>query len=172
MGETPPYLTLDRDEVGLAFVGHGFGHERLSAPRGAVEQNTPGRRHAELLELLRVLHGVLHKLLQLALDALKDKKKRKIKQIENEKRKIMSTQRTDTTAIKHDFGPFFGFIIRRRICKKKRKAQAHPTMFDTQAEKTTPHLRKNIVQLFFFTNSFTINSSKTTLKSYPSTTPA
>ena len=67
-------LTLDGDEVGLAFVGHGLGHERLPAARGAVEEDTPGRRHAELLEFFRVLDGVLNQLLQLALDALKKQK--------------------------------------------------------------------------------------------------
>lgn len=67
-------LTLDGNEVRLALVGDGLGHQRLSAARGAVEENTPGGRHAELFELLRVFHGVLHQLLQLALDALREKK--------------------------------------------------------------------------------------------------
>eukprot|EP00965_Chrysotila_dentata_P211038 6186253-Pleurochrysis_carterae.AAC.4 len=49
--------TLDRDE-------------RLAAAGRAVEEHALGRVHAELLKLGRVLHRVLHKLAQLALDVL------------------------------------------------------------------------------------------------------
>lgn len=62
--------TLDRDEVRLAFISHSLRHERLAAARGAVEQHSSGRRHAELFELLGVFHGVLHQLLELALHTL------------------------------------------------------------------------------------------------------
>merc|ERR1719440_2620001 len=61
---------LDRDEVGLALVGDGLGEERLAAAGRAVEEHALGRRHAELLKLLRELDRVLHDLLQLALDVL------------------------------------------------------------------------------------------------------
>merc|ERR1719488_452295 len=61
---------LDRDEVGLALVGDGLGEERLAAARRAVEEHALRRRHPELLELVGELDGVLHRLLQLALDAL------------------------------------------------------------------------------------------------------
>lgn len=67
---TPRSLTLDGDKVCLALVGHRLGHERLSAAGGPVEENASRGGHAELLELLRVLHRVLHQLLQLALDTL------------------------------------------------------------------------------------------------------
>mmetsp|Transcript_5471 Transcript_5471/g.9487 ORF Transcript_5471/g.9487 Transcript_5471/m.9487 type:complete len:583 (+) Transcript_5471:685-2433(+) len=59
---------LDRDEVGLALVGDGLGEQGFTAPRRSVEQHALRRLHPELGELLRVLHGVLHRLLQLALD--------------------------------------------------------------------------------------------------------
>lgn len=50
---------LDGDEVCLAFVGYGFGQQGLAAPRGAVKQDPLGRGHAELQELLGMLHRVL-----------------------------------------------------------------------------------------------------------------
>lgn len=52
-------LTLDGDEVGTALVGDGLGQESLTAPRGSVEQRPLGSAHAEFLELVSVLHGVL-----------------------------------------------------------------------------------------------------------------
>merc|ERR1719231_2021919 len=62
--------TLDADEVRLALVRNRLGEERLAAPGRAVEEHALARGHAKLLELLRVLDGVLHNLLELALDAL------------------------------------------------------------------------------------------------------
>ena len=63
-------LTLDGDEVSLALVSHSLRHQRLAAARGAIEQHTPGGRHAEFFELLGVFDRVLDQLLQLALDSL------------------------------------------------------------------------------------------------------
>eukprot|EP00906_Rhabdomonas_costata_P002090 RCo003296 len=62
--------TLDRDEVGLALVRNRLRQQGLPAPRGSIEQHTLGRGDAKLLELPRVLHGVLDDLLQLRLHAL------------------------------------------------------------------------------------------------------
>ena len=62
--------SLDRDEVGLALVGDGLGHEGLTATGRAVEQHTLGGAHAELLELFGVLDGILDELLEVALDTL------------------------------------------------------------------------------------------------------
>merc|ERR1719335_417975 len=59
---------LDRDEVRLALVRDRLRHERLAAAGRAVEEHAARGRHAELLELLGVLDGVLHELAQLALD--------------------------------------------------------------------------------------------------------
>lgn len=74
LGLTEPHCeqlgTLDADEVGLALVGNGLGEQGLTAARRSVEQHALGGSHAELEELLWVLDGVLHKLLQLALDTL------------------------------------------------------------------------------------------------------
>eukprot|EP00968_Pinguiococcus_pyrenoidosus_P022664 scaffold3330_cov398-Pinguiococcus_pyrenoidosus.AAC.3 len=61
---------LDADEVRPAFVGDGLGQEGLATARGAVEEHALGRVHAELAELVCVLHGVLHRLAQLALHVL------------------------------------------------------------------------------------------------------
>ena len=61
---------LDGDEVGLALVGNGLGHEGLTATGRAVEQHALGGAHAELLELLGMLDGVLDQLLEVALDLL------------------------------------------------------------------------------------------------------
>merc|ERR1719399_1436284 len=61
---------LDRDEVGLALVGDRLGEQRLAAARRAIEEHTLGGLHAKLFKLLGELDGVLHDLLQLALDAL------------------------------------------------------------------------------------------------------
>lgn len=52
-------LTLDGDEVSPALVGDGLGEQRLSASGRAVEQRSLRSAHAELLELVRVLHRVL-----------------------------------------------------------------------------------------------------------------
>ena len=61
---------LDGDEVGLALVGYGLGHEGLAASRGSVEEHSLAGAHAELLELLRMLDGVLDQLLEVSLDVL------------------------------------------------------------------------------------------------------
>mmetsp|Transcript_12337 Transcript_12337/g.18993 ORF Transcript_12337/g.18993 Transcript_12337/m.18993 type:complete len:771 (-) Transcript_12337:482-2794(-) len=61
---------LHGDEVRVALVGDGLGQQGLAAAGRPVEEHALGGAHAELLELARVLHGVLHQLLQLALDVL------------------------------------------------------------------------------------------------------
>merc|ERR1719161_2778691 len=61
---------LHGDEVRLALVRDGLRQERLTAPGGAVEEDTLARGHPELLKLVGVLDRVLHHLLQLALDVL------------------------------------------------------------------------------------------------------
>jgi hypothetical protein len=61
---------LDRDEVCGALVGNSLGKHGLTGSRGTVEQDTSGRRHAKLEELLGVLDRILHRLDELALDLL------------------------------------------------------------------------------------------------------
>mmetsp|Transcript_24647 Transcript_24647/g.39055 ORF Transcript_24647/g.39055 Transcript_24647/m.39055 type:complete len:588 (+) Transcript_24647:303-2066(+) len=58
---------LHGDEVRLALVGHRLGHQGLAAAGRPVEEHALRGAHAELLKLVRVLHRVLHQLLQLAL---------------------------------------------------------------------------------------------------------
>lgn len=60
--------TLDGDKVGLTLGSDGLGQERLSGTGRTVEQDTSRGRHSVFEELLRVLDGVLHGLLQLLLD--------------------------------------------------------------------------------------------------------
>ncbi|ROW03727.1 hypothetical protein VMCG_05473 [Cytospora schulzeri] len=48
---------LDGDEVGLGLVGHGLGHERLSATGGSPQEDSGGRLDAHPREPLRVLDG-------------------------------------------------------------------------------------------------------------------
>lgn len=46
-------------KVCLALVGDGLGQQGLSTARGAVEEHTTGRSHAELQELVWVLDWIL-----------------------------------------------------------------------------------------------------------------
>lgn len=46
-------------KVGLALVGDGLGQQGLSTARGSVEEDTAGRSHAELQELVWVLDWIL-----------------------------------------------------------------------------------------------------------------
>ena len=50
---------LDGDEVGLALVGYGLGQQGLTTARWAIEENTLGRGHPKLEELLWELNRVL-----------------------------------------------------------------------------------------------------------------
>ncbi len=50
---------LDRDKVGLTFIGNGLGQQSLSTPWGTIEQNTLRGGHTKLEEFLRVLNRVL-----------------------------------------------------------------------------------------------------------------
>ena len=50
---------LDGDEVGLTLIGNSFGQQCFTTARRTIEQYTLGRGHAELEELLWVLHWVL-----------------------------------------------------------------------------------------------------------------
>ena len=52
---------LDRDEVGLAFIGNSFSQQGLSTARGAIEQNPLRGGHAKLKELLWMLNRVLYR---------------------------------------------------------------------------------------------------------------
>lgn len=58
-------MFLYRNEVGAALVGDGLGNQGLATSRRAVQQRALGGLHAELEELLRVLYGVGHRLVQL-----------------------------------------------------------------------------------------------------------
>ncbi len=60
-GAAPLQTPLERARGACVARGGGGGVGRA---RRAVEENALGGRHAELLELLRVLHRVLHHLLQ------------------------------------------------------------------------------------------------------------
>jgi len=62
--------SLHGDEVSLALVGDGLRHKGLTAAGRAVEENSLGRGHSKLLELLGVLDGVLNELLEVPLDLL------------------------------------------------------------------------------------------------------
>lgn len=53
----PPNPHLDRDEVGSCLVCDGLGHQRLPAPRRAVEQHAHGPAQAHGGVLLRELDG-------------------------------------------------------------------------------------------------------------------
>ena len=61
------FWTIYRDEVGLALVGNGLGHEGLTATGRTVEEDTLTGGHTELFKLLRMLHGVLNELLEVTL---------------------------------------------------------------------------------------------------------
>ncbi len=62
--------SLHRNEVGSAFVGDSLRQHSLTGTRRTVEQNTTGRREAELEEFLGVIHGVLDGLHEILLDGL------------------------------------------------------------------------------------------------------
>jgi hypothetical protein len=64
------FWSLDRDEVGLAFIRNRLSEQGFAATRWAVEEHTSRWLHAELEEFFGVLHRVLHQLLQLPLDIL------------------------------------------------------------------------------------------------------
>ena len=53
------YMYLDRDKIGLTFIGNGLGQQGLSTSWGTIKQNTLRGGHTELEELLRVLNRVL-----------------------------------------------------------------------------------------------------------------
>ena len=50
---------FDRDEVGLALTGDRLRQQRLSASGRPIEEDAARRFHAELEELVRMLHRVL-----------------------------------------------------------------------------------------------------------------
>ncbi|TFB02298.1 hypothetical protein CCMA1212_006004 [Trichoderma ghanense] len=62
--------SLDRDEVGRAFVGDSLGQHCLTGTGRAVEEDTSGRGEAKLEEHLRVVDGVLDALSEVLLDTL------------------------------------------------------------------------------------------------------